>query len=634
MKKIVSLMLTMVMLVTTLCSCGVPEAHASGIFDEMMKWEDFHIELKATSNVDKSAFEKSGLIYDYNLSEDVLDALSRGNANIDVDWLNSEGCLVINGDITLGDREKIGTADKKTPEFYVELKDVYITSYGLSVSVETLQSLYDFMSRTHEKSIYYADKEDLIALEYILETTKKDNSTHAVIFFGYNEADTFKAYKDVAFAVADVVVNFIEDVYKDYKSGYITADKNSVTLNYETESLVKECVKFMEYNREHFDKDVRGKRGTLCDNLEARLRPIFEKYTNVFLYTQDCEGTCIEPHWEGGDIPCDETYVEPHWKGQEIPCNDISTSVYSDEYINCPLDDSAKLNCTGIECPNTSKLCDTDECAVLVRDVEERLADAMDEMRWTVDSFFEGMYATDFAKPIETLKSEDCKQLVKSFKGSYLKAKFTNNNANEINITLDCVLNHEDIKLAQIKVDKFTITNKASSGEIKNTYTEFNIYSKEFDNAVREYRGHDVGSETIAVTLNWKRNNDGEEYAQSGYTLDKGGERIGKESVRIYTINYNAYVPLRRICEDLGFEVLWNDTEKKTQVIRSHPDPNVDAITLIDMPGVVIDGTTYVDVENFKRLGLIVDYLPKADESGDWDYCRLSIIKTSLIETD
>jgi len=60
------------------------------------------------------------------------------------------------------------------------------------------------------------------------------------------------------------------------------------------------------------------------------------------------------------------------------------------------------------------------------------------------------------------------------------------------------------------------------------------------------------------------------------------------------------YVPLRRMADWLGEEVVWDSEERKAYVVRGGDR--------IEMDGKVIHGATYVMVREFEKLGYTVEY--------------------------
>ena len=73
-----------------------------------------------------------------------------------------------------------------------------------------------------------------------------------------------------------------------------------------------------------------------------------------------------------------------------------------------------------------------------------------------------------------------------------------------------------------------------------------------------------------------------------------------------HNIDGSMYLPMRKICERLGEVVDWDSALGKAYVVRGE--------NKIDMTGTLINGTTFIKIRDFEKLGYLVDYY--VDEDG------------------
>ncbi len=67
-----------------------------------------------------------------------------------------------------------------------------------------------------------------------------------------------------------------------------------------------------------------------------------------------------------------------------------------------------------------------------------------------------------------------------------------------------------------------------------------------------------------------------------------------------HNIGGSMYLPMRKICERLGELVDWDPVLGKAYVVRGE--------NKIDMTGILVDGTTFIKIRDFEKLGYLVDY--------------------------
>ena len=67
-----------------------------------------------------------------------------------------------------------------------------------------------------------------------------------------------------------------------------------------------------------------------------------------------------------------------------------------------------------------------------------------------------------------------------------------------------------------------------------------------------------------------------------------------------HNIGGSMYLPMRKICERLGEIVDWDATLGRAYVVRGE--------NKIDMTGVLVNGTTFIKIRDFEKLGYLVDY--------------------------
>lgn len=61
------------------------------------------------------------------------------------------------------------------------------------------------------------------------------------------------------------------------------------------------------------------------------------------------------------------------------------------------------------------------------------------------------------------------------------------------------------------------------------------------------------------------------------------------------------YLPLRKICESFGEEVVWDNINSKAYILRGSEK--------IDMTGMIVDGSTYLKIRDFEKLNYKIDYI-------------------------
>lgn len=86
------------------------------------------------------------------------------------------------------------------------------------------------------------------------------------------------------------------------------------------------------------------------------------------------------------------------------------------------------------------------------------------------------------------------------------------------------------------------------------------------------------------------------------------------ESKQFYIIDGRIYLPMRYIAESFGETVEWDGQARKAYVVRGNEK--------IDMSGIIYDGTTYIKIRDFEKLGYTVSY-----EEDEWGEKIATVIK-------
>lgn len=115
------------------------------------------------------------------------------------------------------------------------------------------------------------------------------------------------------------------------------------------------------------------------------------------------------------------------------------------------------------------------------------------------------------------------------------------------------------------------------------------IIDEDFDKWLDE--NHPVKSANIT----WSK---GDEYCSISYIRDEN------YSERSYTLLMNIddyiYVPMRKLVEEMGYSVGWDEQNKKAYVINGNDR--------FDMTTVMVGDTTYIKVRDLEKMGIKVDY--------------------------
>lgn len=109
----------------------------------------------------------------------------------------------------------------------------------------------------------------------------------------------------------------------------------------------------------------------------------------------------------------------------------------------------------------------------------------------------------------------------------------------------------------------------------------------------------------IIAELTWWNSDSGNEDAEISIDYKRGKESPFASSVESSYESYfikdkRLYVPMRSISESLGEQVAWDQKAKKAYVSRGNKQ--------IEMTGIIKDGTTYIKLIDFEKLGYKVSY--------------------------
>ena len=106
-----------------------------------------------------------------------------------------------------------------------------------------------------------------------------------------------------------------------------------------------------------------------------------------------------------------------------------------------------------------------------------------------------------------------------------------------------------------------------------------------------------------SATIEWWNDSGEDNWAIIKYARDKKSPLAEKTSFDLneyFIKDKNVYLPLRTISEKFGEAVAWDQTSKKAYIVRDNKQ--------IELTGILKDGTTYVKVRDFEKLGYEVSY--------------------------
>ena len=108
---------------------------------------------------------------------------------------------------------------------------------------------------------------------------------------------------------------------------------------------------------------------------------------------------------------------------------------------------------------------------------------------------------------------------------------------------------------------------------------------------------------------------------------ENGEERLlgNFKDSKAYLIEDRVYLPLRQLMENAGYEVSWNNDERKAYVTVAGEK--------IEMTGTIINDKTYVKVRDFEKLGAKVDYDEYMFESNAYnDFSKICYVTINFGE--
>ncbi len=222
---------------------------------------------------------------------------------------------------------------------------------------------------------------------------------------------------------------------------------------------------------------------------------------------------------------------------------------------------------------------------------------------------------------IELLKTGE---LSKMFEGSYLKSEISEiSNGYSQNVDIKLVVSADEITNLmkdELNAEELAIFEENEDGFVEmftmKSESKINKLSKNptpkliDEDGVMQYNEFVEISETIendlnpveSVTLIW---NNAADTSQMEIKRKNGKMNYDLSS---YVISENRiYLPLRQIAEMFGEEVTWDNQNKKAGVIREN--------TTVDMTGKIQEGSTFVKVRDFEKLGYTIEY--SVDENGN-----------------
>lgn len=229
-------------------------------------------------------------------------------------------------------------------------------------------------------------------------------------------------------------------------------------------------------------------------------------------------------------------------------------------------------------------------------DIREGLLEANDEIQENQEEILEKFY--DFRNKVE----ED--GFLEMFQGSKITYALEKLSDNSYEVETDFVLK-ADIEGQTLnfvvreaatvtEIDKDEIEIKQPTGkimEIEQPTVAESMYMNHFIIGDMEY---------VENTHNVIVNVDTGEYISMSY------DDTLFDKVNVVVEEGRSYLPLRRIGEDLGEVVVWDKETSTPYILRGE--------TRIDMDGLLIDGTAYVMVRDFEKLGYMVDWSDETRE--------------------
>jgi hypothetical protein len=186
----------------------------------------------------------------------------------------------------------------------------------------------------------------------------------------------------------------------------------------------------------------------------------------------------------------------------------------------------------------------------------------------------------------ESIDTPDYKAYKDMFKDSYIKSTMKLKSDTEYEGTFNLVLKAEDNELLTVKATGNEVKKAVAPIELKGTVVTEDSYKKWFFN---KYPVSEVAVDWLA-----------DQYDNVTLT-SYSGENYYVDYIPMTMIDERIYVPMRAISEALGYEVVWDEENRKAYAVTESGE-------YVDMTGIIIDDTTFIKVRDFEKLGLTVGY--------------------------
>ena len=272
----------------------------------------------------------------------------------------------------------------------------------------------------------------------------------------------------------------------------------------------------------------------------------------------------------------------------------------------------------------------------------ETIAEIKTGLKETIDEAYEGLnvkkrvceevvlyeYETEDGK-IEKVTSKECKYTKEDLIKAFGDSKFTLNAKKENNGDIKII---SDIKLSDdyyLPTENEEITNEdffyieiKSETTIKNI-DEFDLTftasktTEDYEKALeKQYNKLDPYK---IINISWYDYYEDEANYSSvrssrNITEDEFYMDYDYETKQFYIIDGRIYLPMRYIAESFGETVEWDGQARKAYVVRGNEK--------IDMSGIIYDGTTYIKIRDFEKLGYTVSY-----EEDEWGEKIATVVK-------
>lgn len=164
-----------------------------------------------------------------------------------------------------------------------------------------------------------------------------------------------------------------------------------------------------------------------------------------------------------------------------------------------------------------------------------------------------------------------------------VNGKLVLNNSDE-DVTLDIMAHSKDVTGYTKKSVKIFGTLEDGMAQLNKAYNKYDPITT----ISVEWRDYDSNTGNFANVFMQRFNEDGSLKTQDF------------ESYQIYAIDGRIYLPMRALCEAMGEIVEWDQATAKAYVVRDNEK--------IEMTGIIKEGSTYIKVRDFEKLGYTVEY--------------------------